>query len=110
LDQAPLAAADKDVDHIALVTQPELRLPRDSSSGTHTATASLLATTEADSASSHIDSLGSPLLAHTVLRPACSCLAGERGGPPLLAVPGQMGISAAVVCADWLVLVMGSHI
>jgi hypothetical protein len=75
LGQALLAAVNKDVDHIVLVSQSR---PRDSSSGAHIATASLLAATPAtDSKIGHLDPLGSPPPALTALRPAqspgCRC-------------------------------------
>jgi hypothetical protein len=59
LSWAPLAAVNKDVDHIALVGQSRLQ---DSSSGVHTA-----ATSPTDSKTSHLDPLGSPLPAQASL-------------------------------------------
>jgi hypothetical protein len=58
--QSARTTANKDADLNALVSQSELLLPQDRSSGVHTATASLLAATpSADSASGHLDPLGS---------------------------------------------------
>lgn len=89
LGRAPLATEDKDVDHIPLVSQwesSELLLPQGSTSGMHTAKASLLAATHpADSKSGWLDPLGSPPPALTALCLACSHLAAKQGGPPSLA-------------------------
>jgi hypothetical protein len=53
-----------------LVSQSELLLPRDSSSGVHTATTSVRATTpSANSASGYLDPSGSPLTVLIALRP-----------------------------------------
>jgi hypothetical protein len=71
---------DKDVDHIALVSQLDLLIPQDSLSGAHTATASFLAATlSADSERGHLNPLGSPLPVLTTLPPARSHVAAEQG-------------------------------
>jgi hypothetical protein len=89
----------------ALVNQSELLLPRDSSSGAHTATASLMAAIpSAESASGHLDPMGNLPSVHTALRPTCSHPAADARRRLSLAHarPLQLELRRHSTGAPWL--------